>query len=135
MKKYWKSLVVALPLVLLLPASCDKEPKEEPYREPYEKELFFNHNNPDSIEPAVLKHFAKDKACTHIYMHVTDDNNFTNFPPSIFRNFLQERLNVSPKISGRGDFRFKVGIAQEDSIWFVDNGWTVNKRYWDQHQR
>ena len=129
------ALALAGVVGLTLP-SCEKEPKEEPYREPYEKELFFNKVYYDSIEPSVLKYFAKDKACTHIYMHVMDDNNFTDYPPSAVRNFLQERINISSKISGRGDFRFKVGSsAKEDSIWFVQNGWTVNKRYWDLHQR
>ena len=52
---------------LTLP-SCEKEPKEEPYRAPYEKELFFTKGSYDSIEPLVLKHFANDKACTYIYM-------------------------------------------------------------------
>ncbi len=131
MKKYWKWAFLALPLTLLLPASCDKEPKEEPYCEPYEKELFFNEDNVDSIQPAVLKHFAKDKACTHIYMHIMDDNNYTSATPSATRKYLQDRLNISSKISGRGDFYFNPGsIAQADSIWFVNNGWTVNKRYW-----
>ena len=137
MKKTFYLLVLAVAAIFSLP-SCDKEPKEEPYREPYEKELFFNQDKLDSIEPAVLKKFANDKACTHIYMHVMDDNNFTSYTPSMIsnsRNYLQERLNVSSKISGRGDFRFSVGIAKEDSIWFVQNGWTVNKRYWDRYQR
>ena len=134
MKKTIYLLVLAVAAIFSLP-SCDKEPKEEPYREPYEKELFFDQRNQDSIEPLVLKYFAKDKACTHIYMHVTDDNNFTSATPSVVRSNLQERINISSKISGRGDFRFSVGIAKEDSIWFVQNGWTVNKRYWDLHQR
>ena len=135
MKKTFYLLVLAVAAIFSLP-SCDKEPKEEPYREPYEKELFFNTGYYDSIDPSVLKYFAKDKACTHIYMHVMDDNNFTNYPPSAVRNFLQERINISSKISGRGDFRFFPGkISQEDSLWFVQNGWTVSKRYWDLHQR
>ena len=82
------------------------------------------------IQPAVLKHFANDNACKHIYMHVTDDNNHTNISPSDVRNYLQERINVSSKISGRGDFWFNDGIDKADSLWFVQNGWTVNKRYW-----
>ena len=135
MKKTIYLLVLAVAAIFSLP-SCDKEPQEEPYREPYEKELFFKELYYDSIKPSVLKYFAKDKACTHIYMHVMDDNKFTNYPPLAVRNFLQERINISSKISGRGDFRFKVGsIAKEDSIWFVQNGWTVNKRYWDRYQR
>ena len=46
------------------------------------------------------------------------------------RQLLQERLNVSPKIHGRGDFNFRLRAASEiptDSLWFVQNGWTINK--------
>ena len=129
-KRTFCLLALTATAVLTLP-SCDKEPKEEPYREPYEKELFFKEGNYDSIQPAVLKKFADDKACTHIYMHVMDDNNFTVYEPRVVRNFLQERINVSSKISGRGDFWFNDGIDKADSLWFVNNGWTVNKRYWE----
>lgn len=46
-----------------------------------------------------------------------------------YRNdFLQPLLDYSPKIHGRGDFHFRVGeIFQEDSLWYVANGWTINK--------
>ena len=46
------------------------------------------------------------------------------------QNFFQPRIEVSPKIHGRGDFNFKLGEASkvpEDSLWFVQNGWTINK--------
>ena len=118
-------LALTATAVLTLP-SC----KPEPYREPYEKELFFNRGAYDSIRPEILKYFARDNACTHIYMHVVDDNNFGNATPSEIRSYLQERINISSKIAGRGDFNFKPGMAKEDSLWFVNNGWTVNKRYW-----
>ncbi|MCM1170084.1 MAG: hypothetical protein NC324_09140 [Bacteroides sp.] len=130
-KRVFFALALAGTAGVMLP-SCEKEPTE---REPYTKDLFFTKGYYDSIEPAVLKHFARDNACTNIYMHVMDDNNFTSITPSKMRNYLQERINVSSKISGRGDFRFKVGeTSQADSLWFVQNGWTVNKRYWDRYQ-
>ena len=44
------------------------------------------------------------------------------------RNVLQSRLDISPKVTGRGDFNFKPGMASlADSLWFVQNGWTINK--------
>ncbi|MBO4626027.1 MAG: hypothetical protein J5679_01985 [Alphaproteobacteria bacterium] len=46
--------------------------------------------------------------------------------------YLEPGLNMSPKVHGRGDFNFKLGEASkvyDDSIWFTENGWTINKKY------
>lgn len=43
---------------------------------------------------------------------------------------LTPALNVSPKVRGRGDFDFYPGAASlvpEDSLWYVENGWTINR--------
>lgn len=127
-------LALAATAVLTLP-SCDKEPEEKApvYRAPYEKELRFNHYDIDSIEMPIVQKFARDTACKHIYLTVTDDNNFTGVPTnniSILRNSLNDRIQLAPnKISGRGDFCFTYGAASlADSIWFVQNGWTINQR-------
>lgn len=43
-------------------------------------------------------------------------------------NYLELVINASPKIRGRGDFDFKPGrTTEEDSLWFIQNGWTINK--------
>ena len=45
---------------------------------------------------------------------------------------LEPPLKLSPKIKGKGDFNFKVGEASEvpeDSLWYVQHGWTINKRF------
>ena len=49
------------------------------------------------------------------------------------RNFRKNRLepiiNKSPKIRGRGNFDFMPGEAsksESDSIWYIENGWTIN---------
>ena len=135
MKKYWKVALFALPLVLLLAVGCDKEPVEKApvYRAPYEKELRFNNVNSDSIEMPIVQKFARDTACKHIYLTVTDDNNYTNLNANYIndvRNILDERIQLAPnKTSGRGNFRFMRGVIRlEDSVWYVQNGWTINQR-------
>ncbi len=136
MKKYWKWAFLALPLALLLPTSCDKEPQEEQapvYRAPYEKELRFNQYDTDSIEMPIVQKFARDTACKHIYFILKDDNNYTHYVSNnvnLLRNYLDARIQLAPeKISGRGDFWFSEGKASvADSLWFVEHGWTVNKR-------
>lgn len=43
---------------------------------------------------------------------------------------LEFMINYSPKIRGKGDFAFQPGEASkvpEDSLWYVQNGWTINK--------
>ncbi len=42
--------------------------------------------------------------------------------------YLEPLLNKSPKIRGRGDFDFKSGINEPDSLWFIKNGWTINQQ-------
>ena len=48
----------------------------------------------------------------------------------LYHEVLEAKMEMSPKIRGRGDFDFKPGEASKsitDSLWFVGNGWTINK--------
>lgn len=133
MKKSLKAAWFILPALMLSALSCEKKPEEPVYREPYEKDLRFNQNGFDSIYFPIVKKFAKDKACTHIYLTVTDDNNFTGWNAKMItslRNYLETDINVAPeKISGRGHFHARTGaILEADSLWLVEHGWTWNKR-------
>ena len=133
MKKYLKGILFVLPALGLLAVACEKESSEPVYRAPYEKELRFNHYDTDSIEMPIVQKFARDTACKHIYLTLTDDNNFTNQNENNItgvRNYLDKRIQLAPeKISGRGDFYFSKGDASvADSLWFVEQGWTVNQR-------
>ena len=126
-------LSILLTSVVLISQSCEKEKDRTPiYRAPYEKELPFDEMNIDSIEPAIIQKFVRDTACKHIYLKVTDDNNFTSYNGAyigMLRNILQQRIDLGNNISGRGDFRFRPSTASiEDSIWFVQNGWTIRQR-------
>ena len=130
-----KRAVPALALAGMALTACEKEPAEKApvYRAPYEKELRFNNVNSDSIEMPIVQKFARDTACKHIYLTVTDDNNYTNLNANYIndvRNILDERIQLAPnKTSGRGNFRFMRGVIRlEDSIWYVQNGWTINQR-------
>ena len=135
MKKYWKVALFALPLVLLLAVGCKKEPEYVyPDREPYEKTLWFDNNTDDgadSIHPNIIRYFANDPACMHIYLTLTSDARDDNLPTNLITNIrkeLQKCVEISPKVSGRGDWWFRRGKAlPEDSLWFVQNGWTVNQ--------
>ena len=135
MKKYWKVALFALPLVLLLAVGCKKEEEYVyPDSEPYEKTLWFDNNTDDgadSIRPNIIRYFANDPACMHIYLTLTSnarDDALSARSITNMRKNLQKLVEISPKVSGRGDWWFKEGTAlPEDSLWFVQNGWTVNQ--------
>ena len=51
---------------------------------------------------------------------------------AIRNNVLSYAIDYSPKVRGRGDFNFKLGEASkvpEDSLWYVEHGWTINEIY------
>ena len=126
-------LSILLTSIILISQSCEKEKDRTPiYRAPYEKELPFDGYNIDSIDIPIVQKFVRDTACKHIYLKVTDDNDFTGFSTAsigTLRNILQQRIDLGNNISGRGDFLFGPGQAsKEDSIWFVQNGWTIRQQ-------
>ncbi|MCM1170082.1 MAG: hypothetical protein NC324_09130 [Bacteroides sp.] len=135
-KRAIPALTLAGTAGVMLP-SCDKEPVEkapvyDPNRAPYEKTLWFNTNNWDSVQPKIIKYFANDPVCTHIYLTLdrdARDDNLTTNAITLVRKEMQKCVDVSPKkISGRGDWWFKRGYAlPADSLWFVQHGWTVNQ--------
>ena len=129
-KHLLKYAIPALALAGLTLTACDKEKDKTTYRDPYEKELRFNNRNIDSVRANFVQKFAYDTACKYIYLTVTDDNNFTTQSSIGITNLhkiLDESIQLAPdKISGRGDFFFEKGVATTaDSLWFVQNGWTI----------
>lgn len=118
----------------MLPA-CDKEPdtqsatSEPVYRAPYEKELFFDNCDADSIEVPVVKKYADDTACKKIYLTTKPHCDFSYGPDFMINwreQLLEPALAVSPKVTGRGDIYIMDGpnqIYYTDSIWYIQNGW------------
>ncbi len=92
----------------------------------------------ESLEPTIktLQEYANCDTVSNIYLVPSPDFDWKQgsiLPAGITqtRKQLQEKINVSPKIHGRGNFDFIPGRASmvpEDSLWFVQNGWTINKQ-------
>ncbi len=126
MKKYWKSLVFALPLVLLLPTSCDKEQHDE------EILYYENNNNNPKWNLNTLNKYAADKTDRNVYITVAPGEIFTNLTSddiSFCRRELQNAMNISSKNKGRGNFVFVPGRCMYgDSLDFVTMGFTVNQQ-------
>jgi len=104
--------------------SCEKD---EPKRD---VELTFSIEK--TIEMSEIERYAKDPSVRTIYLVPTDDWQRIEHLgiSSIRKNFLQPRLDISPKVWGRGNFNFIPGQASlipGNSLWYVQHGWTINK--------
>lgn len=139
--KYRYSLKRALPMLALagagLMASCEKK-TDDPYAgyiDPVKVLKFGDCLGLDSIQYDNVMKYANDPRITKIIYFldsVNDNNNMTGFTKkniSEVRGILQERLDYTSKATGAGNFEFIPGRTLiEDSLWFVANGWTINKQ-------
>lgn len=129
----------ALPVLAIagagLMTSCDKD--DEPLHD-VELEFFETpfDNNYDAVSIENIQKLSRDNSVQNIYMKVLDKNDYSGCFESNFkqlRKYMTERVNISPKVHGRGNFNFPVGnCAKEDSLWFVQQGWTINKHLQNQ---
>lgn len=108
--------------------ACSKD--DEPQ---HDVELKFFQGYAEEIEPDIIKQHADDPSVRTIYLSLVNGGNYTNFQTediSALRNGLNKRLQIAPhKTRGKGNFRFVPGYATKpDSLWFVQQGWTVNKQ-------
>ncbi len=127
MKKYWKWAFLALPLALLLPTSCDKEQHDVTI--PFYQN---NNGNTEFLDDNIIRGYANDKSVRCIYITVMPGEVFTNWIPddiSIGRLLIANKMAISPKIHGRGNFEFKPGYCTYgDSLDFVKMGFTINQQ-------
>ncbi len=95
-------------------------------------ELEFDAFHTDNLHMDTIQKYARDDAVDTIFMVSNKGSIFSSLEQqyiTAWRNYLEQRTNVSPRVRGRGDFWFEYGAAlPADSLWFVSKGWTVNKR-------
>ena len=120
-------------------AGCSKE--DEP---PHDVEITFDQNdpwdviqqNPDGTRQVsqLIKDYVAQPNVRTIYL--VPEGGWGNIREhgitGLRKNTLEHAINYSPKVRGRGDFNFWPGDASlvpEDSLWYVQNGWTINKKY------
>lgn len=83
-----------------------------------------------SIEYGTIERHAKDPSVRTIYLVPIEDwqRGHSGNINYLREKFLQPRLDISPKVWGRGNFNFTPGMADKaDSLWFLQHGWTINK--------
>lgn len=129
LKRY---IPIAITVVALcLPISCNKSDPESTR----DVEIKFDTGTADkNLDMEVLKELVRDKTVKNIYLTAISPGGWSG---CVARNitqmrerFFQPRMELSPKTHGRGDFNFKWGEASkvpEDSLWYVQQGWTINK--------
>lgn len=146
MKNKTNKLKSALPALVLIcagmiVASCEKE-ENDAGPTTYVEYKFFGNNLKDLFsentldEPnSTLKYYINHPAIRTIYLSPSyNDPDFKAMPyfqiTILKERYLEPIIKYSPKICGRGDFNFIPGEASKipnDSLWFVQNGWTINK--------
>lgn len=152
MKKLKFLLLLAIGLSL---SACDNDkgdsnPPDDPLEDKtlvetpiikQNKELYFTESDGKQIEvDTVKKYLAMDNIDTVFLVPVG-----TFFAPDYYDHpgyfkmardaLLQELIDLSPRVRGKGDFITNLGYPLqygEDSLWMVENGWTVNKYWIDQ---
>lgn len=120
----------------LLPTACEKE--DEPMHDVVLE--FWVNTLGDNIEQLSIENIQKhidDKSVKNIYIKPIESKcDFSTCKTANLhstRNYMQRRIDMSPKNKGLGNFVFPVGeIDPQDSIWFVQNGWTINKQLQNQ---
>ncbi len=145
LKKIPYKLKTALPALALaggaMMASCEKEepdlgPTTDVEYKFSSRDMYLLFTNEEHSElNSTLKYYINHPAVRTIYLTPAINDSYWEIMPSyeisIFRKYYMEPIiNYSPKIRGKGDFDFKPGEASKvpnDSLWFVQNGWTINK--------
>ena len=103
-------------------------------------DLFYDDSNGVRYPSLKAQEYVNDPTVRTIYLVPQGSwENYNRFSITGMREkTLEKILDYSPKFRGKGDFDFKVGEASkvpEDSLWFVSNGWTINKRLLEQAQQ
>ncbi|MCH5335218.1 MAG: hypothetical protein J1D86_05390 [Alistipes sp.] len=99
-------------------------------------EIVFHQDRLEQIREGAIQEILNSKGANNIrniYL-IPEEGTWANF--SLVQDMrlflLQPALELSPKVRGKGDFNFYRGAASkvpEDSLWYVQHGWTINKRF------
>lgn len=118
-------LVLAVTAGVMLP-SCEKEK--------YDVNVPFYYDNTDNkeLEDESLRNYASDKYVRNIWIYIVPGEKFTDLAAdniSRLRLILSGKMDISPKVRGRGNLIFRPGACTYgDSLDFVKMGFTVNQQ-------
>jgi hypothetical protein len=92
-------------------------------------DIIYVQGDHDAVAPEVIKKHTDSVAVKCLYI-VPYDGRWTYSTSAIsnvINNRLKPALGVSPKVKGKGNFEFMNPVTSADSLWLVQNGWTVNQ--------
>lgn len=125
----------------LLPACRGHQNEPEPVKndttkteiQKHDTTLYFAPFALDPIVPDNVKEVLNIPNIANIYMEPIGekfDRSGAKYIHSIRVNGLEPNINMDPeRVHGRGNFVFYPGeVYPEDSLWFVQHGWTVNQQ-------
>lgn len=105
----------------------------------YWDDLFYDENGV-RYPSKKAQEYVKDPSIRTIY--IMPEGTWSTIPAdgiiALRKVTLEKMLNYSPKFRGKGDFDFWPGEASKvpaDSLWYVQNGWTINKRFTEQQKQ
>lgn len=128
----------------LFMGGCDKEEAQLPHDveitfTQFEGEKLFYDEGRVRYPSKLAQEYIEDPLVSKIYL--VPEGSWNNYKQvsvvGLRKSTLEVLLNYSDKFCGRGDFDFCLGEASkvpEDSLWYVANGWTINKKYMKQNQ-
>ena len=120
----------AVPSIMLVGATllpgCNKEEQK------HDVVLDWDRDSKKEIEPANVRKYVDDPTVNMIYLRLARGGNFSSFGDrglhTIREKYIAPLVAMDPaRVRGRGNFVMEPGDCfEEDSLWFVAHGWTVN---------
>ncbi len=118
-------------------SSCSKEETPMPKKN---IEITFSMDEYDQVYPVsnLNKYVGRKDIDTIFLVPVGSwDRNMSTGISGIRKHTLEPALKLLPNARGKGDFDFYPGEASEvpaDSLWYIQNGWTINKRFMEKQR-
>ena len=130
-------LKTALPILAfvgasIVPAACkDDDDHYDKTDSKHDVELLWTAHWGSEITEANIKINLYDPKVNNIYLRYFPAYTVRAAQSHYLRKEMEWRIALDPKrVYGRGNLVFSLGhCAKEDSLWFVEHGWTVNTPY------
>lgn len=116
----------------LLPACCEHRNEPEPQKHSVDLKWFWNYE--EEITPENIQKNLDDPTVDTVYLALVNGGDFRHAYENNIKfmreNFLGPRIEMGKgRVRGKGNFVFYPGVAlPADSLWLVQQGWTVNQQ-------
>jgi ABC-type glycerol-3-phosphate transport system substrate-binding protein len=108
-------------------AACSKD-DDTPIQQ-HDTEIIYIPGDHQTIAPEVIKSHTDSVELRYLYI-VPHEGQIRLSTPAItntINNRFKPAFAVSNKVKGKGNFDFENPVLSADSLWMVQQGWTVNQ--------